>query len=170
MKKLLRMLLFSFLGFVALMIVLVVLVIAIPEGESTESTSPSATGTNNTAPENTPTPGFWIPVTAHDILTVYESNEIAGQQQFADRPLEITGRIGRPDYAAFSNEKRYSVPLYGDDLFTLVSLECEMAVNDTHTAWIATLAAGDTVTVQGYIRDNMTLGSLDLEECTPAGL
>lgn len=54
-----------------------------------------------------------------------------------------------------------------DDRVSLLSLDCTLPANDASTDWVAKLAAGDTVTARGYIRDNMTLGSLDLEPCEP---
>lgn len=140
-------------------------------------TAPTPTPTNTPRPTRTPrptdtptpTPGpvQWVPVTSHEVLTIYQDNEIAGQQRFANKPLEISGRIGRPDYATFSNQRRYSLPLHTDEMFSLVWLDCEIPVNDTNTTWVSSLSEGDTVTVRGYIRDEMMLGILDLEECTP---
>lgn len=160
MKKFLKICLFVFLGFIALVIVLA---IALPKSEDTADTTRSEPA----PPESTPTPISWISVTAHDILQVYGGNEIAGEQQFAEKPLEVTGSIGRPDYASFSNKKRYSIPIRSDESFAMVSLDCEMPVNEDITAWVSSLVEGSTVTVRGYIRDDMTMGILDLDECTP---
>ena len=160
MKKLLKGCLFVFLGLLALGIVLA---IALPESEDTAGTTRSEPA----PPESTPVPISWISVTAHEILQVYDGNEIAGEQQFAEKPLEVTGSIGRPDYASFSNKKRYAIPIRSDESFAMVSLDCEMPVNDETTAWVSALVEGSTVTVRGYIRDDMTLGILNLDECTP---
>lgn len=171
MRKFLKIVGFVFLGIIVLA---VILTIVSPEVDDTDSTSVESAESDQAAeaapeqePEPTPTPIPWTAVTANEILTTYESNEIAGQQQFADRPLEVTGKITRPDYAPFSNDKRYLISLIPDELFAMVSLHCEIPVADTTTAWVAALADGDTVTVRGYIRDNMVLGILDLEECEP---
>jgi len=121
----------------------------------------------------TPTPGpptptpEWTAVTATEILTRYGSNEIAGQQKYANRKLEVTGKIGRPDYAPYSGDTRYLISLHSDGFFTLMSLRCEIPVDDATTAWVAALVMGETVTVRGYIQDNMSGGILDLEACEP---
>ena len=133
----------------------------------TRTPRPTSTPRPTDTPTSTPVPVQWVPVTAHEVLTLYQDNEIAGQQRFANKPLEISGRIGRPDYATFSNQSRYNLPLQSDELFSLVSLDCEIPVNDTNTTWVSSLSEGDTVTVRGYIRDEMGLVTLDLEECTP---
>ena len=165
MRKFLKIVGFVFLGFIVLVIIVA---IVDPEVEDTVSTNVDRAESNQASePEPTPTSIPWTAVTANEILTVYDSNEIAGQQQFADKPLEVTGKITRPDYAPFSGDKRYQVPLVSDELFSVLSLHCEIPVDDATTAWVAALADGDTVTVRGYIRDNMTMGILDLEECEP---
>ncbi len=68
------------------------------------------------------------------------------------------------------NEKRYSVPLYTDDLLPLVSLDYaldyEIQVNESKTAWVSSLAEGDTETVHGFIRNDLKLRILDLENRT----
>ena len=124
-----------------------------------------------TAPEPGPTPTpkpiSWTAVTANEILTTYESNEIAGHRQFADKPLEVTGTIKPPDYAPFSSEKRYRIRLVPDKRISLETLHCELPIYYKTTAWVTALAGGDTVTVRGYIRDNMELGILELEKCVP---
>ena len=167
MRRFLKIVGFVFLGFIVLVIIVA---IVDPEVEDTASTNVDRAESNQASePEPGPTPTSipWTAVTVNEVLTTYDSNEIAGQQQFADKPLEVTGKISRPDYAPFSGDKRYQIPLRSDDLFSLLSLDCEIPVDDATTAWVAALAEGDTVTVRGYIRDNMELGILDLEECEP---
>ena len=152
-------------GFVLLSFIIVPLVVSVMVGSRGDDTA--STPGPEPGPPPTPTPIQWTAVAASEILATYARNEIAGKQQFADKPLEVTGRIGRPDYALFSRRKRYLIEFVTDDQFSLLSLDCTLPVNDASTDWVAQLAAGDIVTARGYIRDNMTLGSLDLEPCEP---
>lgn len=114
MKKILKFPFFLFLGLIALAVVFAI-VISTNE-DTTETRSPDSESPNATLSAIN-----WGQVTSHEIL---ESNKIAGQQRFAELPIEVTGRIGRPDYATFSNNKRYNILLQKDDVWSLVSLNC----------------------------------------------
>lgn len=165
MKKLLKIVGIAFLGFIVL-----VVVAALLAGDDQTDTAASRGSANTsgsaTAPEPTPTAIVWVGTTADDILAAYEDNEIAAKQTFADRPLEIHGIAGRPDFAPFT-EDRYHIPVRSSDMLVFVTLSCEIEVNAENDAWVVTISDGDTITVRGYIRNNMSFGSLELEECTP---
>ncbi len=133
-----------------------------------EARHPATPTRTPSRPTPMPTPR-WIYVNLEDMLQTYADNPIAGHQQFADKLLEVTGRIGRPDYAPFSDKQFYAIPMYSNEEFSMLVLNCIMPVNADNTAWIVGLLEGDVWVFHGYIRDDMEFGSLDLEECTPVG-
>ena len=130
----------------------------------------TGTGTTSRRTETTsmPTPTriVWIGTTADYLLAAYEDNEVAARKQFADRPLEIHGFAGRPDFAPFT-EDRYLIPVQSSDTLVFTSLSCEIEVDSDYEAWVLALSQGDAITVRGYIRDNMEFGIIELEECAP---
>ncbi len=152
-------------GIGCLGIIVLSIIVALLAGDEQTGTG---TTSRRTEPTDRPTPTriVWTGTTADTILAAYEDNEIAAGRQFADRPLEIHGFAGHPDYAPFT-ENRYLIPVQSSDMFMFTSLSCEIDVNPDYEAWVLSLRKGVAITVRGYIRDNMEFGVINLEECTP---
>lgn len=148
------------------LIVLTIVGLLLPDLPETEATRQGGASTVRSAPRPTPVRIEWEQTSANSLLAAYEDNEIAAHRRFADRPLEIRGYAGRPDYAPF-NERRYLVPIQSSDMFVFSSLHCEVKVGGEHENWVLGLSDGTSVTVRGYIRDNMDFGIVELEDCTP---
>ena len=120
-------------------------------------------------PRPTATPIVWMAVTSTEILATYRSNEIAGYHKYANRPLEVTGRINGPFFKdADQPSKGYVVPLTSEKSRFQILL-CQMG--QINIEWVADLVSGDIVTVRGYIRDKeldfVIVDTLNLEECEP---
>lgn len=118
-------------------------------------------------PKPTSTPIVWTAVTSDEILTAYRANEIAADYKYANRPLEVTGRISSPGFEKFSDKTRYEVILIDDTRIISDRLRCRLRATSSNTNWVAELIAGDTVTVRGYIRGEWFVNVIDLEDCLP---
>ena len=135
---------------------IVLIIIGALMGEDTSTTDTDNTVDTNAAIENN-APVETVAVTARELFSAYESNEVAADKQFKGKMLEVTGTISSIDSGfgdgaivqLSTGNDFQSVSAQGDDSFTDVA---------------ATLSKGQQVTMicKG---DGEVIGSPMLGDC-----
>lgn len=96
-----------------------------------------------------------IAVTATEILSVFEANELKGKETYTGKYAEITGTVGTigesfgSQYVTLTNGSEYS----------LISLQCFF--NSKYQSQLANLVAGQEVTILGTIGEKSLNISVD---------
>lgn len=139
--------------FVVLLVILALFVIGIAFGNSS-SNSDTTTQSNAVA---TPEPEY-VEITAKDLLTAYEENTVAADNQYKNQLLKVTGTVG--SIGKDIMDSAY-VTLTNDDPYSFISVQCFFEKDNLDD--IATLKEGDTVTITG-VCDGNTLNVL-LKQC-----
>lgn len=141
-------------GIVVTFIVLVI--IGALMGEDTSTNDSSNTSDTSAAVENNP-PVETVKVTAQELFSAYESNEVAADKQFKGKILEVTGTISSID-SGFGDGAIVQINTSND--FQSVSAQGD----DSFTDAAATLSKGQQVTMvcKG---DGEVIGSPMLGDC-----
>ena len=106
--------------------------------------------------------GAAIPITATELLQAYEDNGVAADSQYKDQILEVTGSVGTIStdiadqiYVTLEDER---------NPYAIISVQCYF--DDDQTDTLASLSAGDTVTIRGRCTGKPL--NVFLEDCTLA--
>lgn len=132
------------------------------DGETTASSpeeSSSSSGTSSQTSESTSSSGPDHTVTAGDLIEEFEDNELAGDQKYKDKTIQVSGVVDNID-TEFLDEDKYLLNITDGGDFEFLSVTCHDMSNDV----LAELTAGDQVTVIGDFDDGGDLG-VDLKDC-----
>ncbi len=104
-----------------------------------------------------------IKVTAEDLYAEYEANEVAAEQKYKGKLLEITGTVDSISRDVLDD---LYITLESDESgFSIASVQCY--INEKDEASVnkaASLSKGDTVTIRGYV--GSAILNLTVEKCT----
>jgi hypothetical protein len=156
--------------------------VAVPKPASTAASPPAAAVTTNTpaatkpapsppapAPKRAPTPAR-VPapkpapapqplrVTATQLSTEYQSNEVAADAKYSGKELEVTGTVKSIDSGMFGSA---TVMLEGADLF--YDVHCD--IDDAQRDRAAKLTKGEKIVVRGKGGSEI-IGSPIISDCT----
>ena len=88
----------------------------------------------------------YIPVTATELSDALSNNAMKAQNDYKDKYLEITGKLGNID----SNGKYIGID--SDKDFDLTNIQCYIK-SDEQKETIINMSKGDSITVKGYCKD-----------------
>ncbi len=141
-----------------LIVVLVLAAIGVGAGAGG---SQGGSGGGTTSSSSAPEPAA-IPITATELLQAYEDNGVAADSQYKDQILEVTGSVGTIStdiadqiYVTLEDER---------NPYAIISVQCYF--DDEQTDTLASLSAGDTVTIRGRCTGKPL--NVFLEDCTLA--
>lgn len=100
-----------------------------------------------------------ISVSASDLVSYYEANEIAADRQYKNRTVIVTGTV---DHVGKDITDSMYVTLKGDKEFGIFTAQCFF--DDSWAPRLSTLRAGDTVTVSG--RCDGKFGNVIIRDCS----
>ena len=125
------------------------------------ATGTGSEGTTSSPPTNTPPPSTPPPiiVSARDLISAYEENEVAADAQYEDRILMVTGSINNIGKDIVDDP--YIVLTTGGE-WDLGGVQCMFKAKDEAT--LAQLSTGQTVTIQGKCSGQSILNVL-LRNC-----
>lgn len=103
--------------------------------------------------------GADIKVTAGALLDEFESNELAGDQKYKGKTVQVSGVVDKIDAELLDDEK-YLLNITDGGDFEIFSVTC----HDMSTDVLSTLQVGRAVTVVGDFDDGGDLG-VDLTNC-----
>lgn len=133
------------------------------EESSTEAPSKKADKKDEKKKEPAEKPaGPDVTVTAGELIKEFESNELAGDQKYKGKTVQVSGVVEEIDTELF-NEDKYLLNITDGGDFELLTVTC----HDMSTDVLSTLSAGSKVTVIGDFDDGGDLG-VDLKNCTLA--
>lgn len=121
------------------------------ESDPKTASNSSSGGENERKPdsekkEETEAPIEYISVTANDLANALSSNAMKAQNDYKDKYLEITGKLGNID----SNGKY--IGINSDIDFDLTNIQCYLKT-DEHKEVIMQKSTGDEIKVKGYCKD-----------------
>lgn len=88
----------------------------------------------------------YLPVTADELVDALDSNAMKAQNDYKDKYLEISGKLGAMD----SNGKYIDIDSNAD--FDFTSIQCYLKT-DEHKEVIMNKTKGDPIVVRGYCKD-----------------
>lgn len=125
--------------------------------KSTAKPKPSPAKTKAPAP---PKPaGADIKVTAGEIIEEFDSNELAGDQKYKGKTVEVSGVVEKIDTELLDDDK-YILNITDGGDFEIFSVTC----HDMPTDVLSTLQVGSSIKVIGDFDDGGDLG-VDLKNC-----
>lgn len=128
---------------------------ASPSGSKSASKSPSS---SKAAPSPAPA-GADVKVTAGAIIKEFEENELAADQKYKGKTVQVSGVVKKID-TEFFNEDKYLLNITDGGEFDFLSVTC----HDMDTQALSTLNVGSPVKVIGDFDDGGDLG-VDLKNC-----
>lgn len=132
-----------------------------PEESSTEASSKKADNKEEKQkekPAEKPA-GPDVTVTAGELIKEFEGNELAADQKYKGKTIQVSGVVDKIDTELF-NEDKYLLNITDGGDFEFLSVTC----HDMSTDVLSTLSAGNPVTVIGDFDDGGDLG-VDLKNC-----
>jgi hypothetical protein len=139
-----------------------------PTAVSTPQPTPRPTPTSTPTPRPTPTPTpiptpiSYIQVTATELLTAYDENEVAANTLYKGKWLEITGTID--DISVTFGIT--SVDLKNDKKYSFTDVYCSFGFNSNNDSDFATIKKGDVVTIRGRCDGLLLNISIQVYECS----
>lgn len=100
-----------------------------------------------------------VKVEATALIKAFEENELAADEQYKDKDLEVTGRVNKIDTDLFDGDK-YVLRIGGGGEFEILTVNCY----DIPQSQLSKLSTGQKVTVVGEFDDGGDLG-VELQEC-----
>lgn len=88
----------------------------------------------------------YIPVTATELSDALSNNAMKAQNDYKDKYLEITGKLGNID-----SDGKY-INIDSDKDFDLTGIQCYIK-SDEQKETIMNMSKGDSITVKGYCKD-----------------
>ncbi len=131
-----------------------------PDEEPAEDTTTSTTSSSSTTEEPEPAPTADVKVTAGELIDEFESNELAGDEKYAGKMVEVSGVVEEIDTDLFSSDE-YLLDITDGGEYEFLSVTCY----DMDTDVLAELNVGDPVTVIGDFGDGGDLG-VTLKNCS----
>jgi hypothetical protein len=98
-------------------------------------------------------------MTARELFQAYDQNEVAADEKYEGKVLEISGRVD--DIGKDITDTIY-VTLDGGGEYGIFSVQCFFA--DTHSGDAAKLSKGDAITVKGLC--NGMIGNVSVRGCS----
>lgn len=126
-----------------------------PSASKSASKSPSATK----KPAPAAPAGADVKVTAGAIIKEFEENELAADQKYKGKTVEVSGVVEKIDTELFNDDK-YLLNITDGGEFEFLSVTC----HDMDTQVLSTLNVGNPVKVIGDFDDGGDLG-VDLKNC-----
>lgn len=125
----------------------------------TETENGTVENTEEQEPEEEQKEIEYIPVTATELSDALSNNAMKAQNDYKDKYLEITGKLGNID-----SDGKY-ICIDSDKDFDLTSIQCYIK-SDEQKETIMNMSNGDSITVKGYCKDmGELLGyQVDIEE------
>ncbi len=157
-KKKTSPLLIGCLGLVAIFILLAIIGSFLPETPKTaQPTTPAKVVDQKPAEQPTPkVEEQAIKITSNKLMEAYETNEIAADNQYKGKLLQVTGKVGTISKGIFGGSY---LTLKTSDIITTV----QCMLNDDQTEKAATLVPDQSIEVQG--RGDGKMGNVVLKEC-----
>lgn len=115
----------------------------------------SKTASNTPAQVQPAAPAFTM--TAKALTDEYKQNEVAADEKFKGKTVQISGTIGEIGKNAFDQ-------MYVSIKTDLESMDLQAAFDDEHKNQLVTLKAGQPVKVQGEV-SGLVMGGVTLKEC-----
>lgn len=103
-----------------------------------------------------------VKVSAADLLKEFEDNELAGDTKYEGKTLKVTGSVNKIDTDVWDDDK-YILRIGTGSDYDILTVNC----NGMSKKELATLTAGDEVTVIGKFDDGGDLG-VELKKCALA--
>lgn len=100
-----------------------------------------------------------VKVSAEQILKDYEDNELAADQKYKGKRIQVTGIVDEIDTELF-NDDQYVLRISNGDEFSFLTVNC----NDMDQKELSKLTVGNEVTAVGQFDDGGDLG-IELKKC-----
>lgn len=103
-----------------------------------------------------------VTITAGELIKEFEGNELAGDQKYKGKVLQVSGVVDKIDTELF-NEDKYLLNITDGGEFEFLSVTC----HDMSTDVLSALSVGDSITVIGDFDDGGDLG-VQMKNCKVA--
>lgn len=100
-----------------------------------------------------------VKVRAADLLKAFEDNELAADDKYKDKTLEVSGRVNKIDTELLDDDK-YVLMVGSGGEFEFLTVNC----HDVPKSQLSALKTGQNVTVIGEFDDGGDLG-VELQDC-----
>ena len=104
-----------------------------------------------------------ISLTSSELYNAYEANEVAADNKYKDKILEVTGKVSKI-YKNPIKDDEIIVKLNGlkDNEYEIMGIDCHF--DSSHTEEAANLSEGQKITIIGKCKKEII--GIDLNECT----
>ena len=134
-----------------------------PTATSTATAEPTDTPVPTRVPTATSTPIVWMTVNVGEMLSAYDSNEIAAEDTYGGRNIEATGFVTDIESALLSDD--FILTIGSGESFDFLSLRCR--IDEDQRDEVVKLEKDGIVTVYGQMQTGgMSLGSVRMETCS----
>ncbi|WP_158256146.1 hypothetical protein [Corynebacterium sp. 13CS0277] len=123
-------------------VVLIIIAMSMSMGGSSDSSSDSSSGSSSSVDSAQAADTPAIPVTAVDLVSAYEANEIAADKEYKGKKLELTGTLK----SVTETLGTYTVTLEGPEM-SIADVWCKLQKSQVDAA--AELVTGNVITVHG---------------------
>lgn len=130
-----------------------------PSDKASTKKSGSKSSSSTKASEPAAPTGPDVKVTAGEIIKEFGDNELAGDQKYEGKTVEVSGVVEKIDTELFAKDK-YLLNITDGGEYELFSVTCHNMDNGV----LSTLAVGNPITVIGDFKDGGDLG-VDLQDC-----
>jgi ABC-type uncharacterized transport system permease subunit len=129
---------------------------AAPEDQTPAATTPKKKKVEKKVAKKVAT----VKVSAKDLLAAYEDNELAADQRFKGKTLQVSGVMSKVDTDVWHDDK-YILRIGSGAQFEVWTVNC----SDIPQSKLVNLSEGENVTVIGEFDDGGDLG-VDLKKCS----
>ena len=127
--------------------------------DKTSAKKSSGKSSSSKAPKSAAPASADVKVTAGEIIKEFEENELAGDQKYEGKSVQVSGVVDKIDTELFAKDK-YLLNITDGGEYELFSVTCHNMDNGV----LSTLAVGNPITVIGDFKDGGDLG-VDLQDC-----